>query len=265
MSQLRTHYPERDAYLDRLAQHYADGLLDDAGFEARRDVLLQATTPGEMLRAFDGLPRPRYRDDGQAPGGRLGRRALVLGIGGVAALAAGGFVFGGRLGAPVQVEPVPSPIEVYDEPFATAAPAWLDHSILDEVLMTLQERGLTLVSEFNFGTAGASGVAMSPRAPGESRTFSKSPERPVVVSEAVPGEVPPAVEVDRFQEMLWISLDRGAWDFGEEGVVDGLELVFTERGNPTVRVSARSMSDDRALGTAQYDADGGLMALEENP
>lgn len=60
MSELRAHFPERDAYLDRLAQHYADGLLDDAGFEARRDLLLQATTHGEMLRAFDGLPRPRY-------------------------------------------------------------------------------------------------------------------------------------------------------------------------------------------------------------
>lgn len=29
MSELRAHFPERDAYLDRLAQHYADGLLYD--------------------------------------------------------------------------------------------------------------------------------------------------------------------------------------------------------------------------------------------
>lgn len=119
MSELRSHFPQRDAYLDRLAQHYADGLLDDAGFEARRDLLLQATTHGEMLAAFDALPKPRYRDGGGAPVRRrrgMGRRALLLG--GVGALGAVGLatVFG--IGARVEfaVGKIPSPPRPWTPP-----------------------------------------------------------------------------------------------------------------------------------------------------
>lgn len=264
MSELRAHFPEREAYLDRLAQHYADGLLDDAGFEARRDLLLQATTPGEMLRAFDGLPRPRYRDEGTRGRG-VARRGIL--IGGLAVAAAGAVALGlSTLGA----RPYAPPAEEFylNDPVETSGMeafyATVDYGVLDETFMTLRERGLSLVSEFTADTTGATGVAMSPRAPGDLRTFDKRIDRTVVVSEATPGEVPPSVEVDQLQELAFRTLDESMWVFGDEGMVDSMELVFTERGNPTIRVTMLSPIDGRVLGTAQYDLDGNVMALEEN-
>lgn len=263
MSELRAHFPERDAYLDRLAQHYADGLLDDAGFEARRDLLLRATTHGEMLRAFDGLPRPRYAGKSNEGGRSLGRRGLIVGGAVVAAavvtVAGGVSIFGARSYAPTAGE-------FYEVasmgPDSVAMP--VDYGVLEETFATLDERGLSLISQFEAHTTGASGVAMSPRAPGELRTFDKRLDRPVTVSEATPGEVPPSVELGQLQEMVFRALDESIWIFQEEGVADTIELVFTERGNPTMKVTVVSPFDGRVLGTAQHDLDGNLMALEEN-
>ncbi|MDO5676481.1 MAG: DUF1707 domain-containing protein [Propionibacteriaceae bacterium] len=271
MSELRASFPERDAYLDRLAQHYADGLLDDAGFELRRDLLLQATSHGEMLRAFDGLPKPRYRDGTKVriTEGRMGRRGLVFGgaaafVGVVAAIAAGG-----ALARPYQYVPPaetwapdPMPTEATATPAAGVMP--FDYGAIDEVFMTLQERGLTLITALTVDGSGVAGVAMSPRAQGELRTFSKQGQRPVIVSEAVDGELPPSVDLESLQMLMYQVPDQAMADLGfPEGFPDKVTLVFTERGTPTVLVQVLDPVGT-GLGSAQYDMDGNLMALEAN-
>lgn len=259
MSELRAHFPERDAYLDRLAQHYADGLLDDAGFEARRDMLLRATTHGEMLGAFDGLPRPRYA--GQDRGGRrgMGRRGLIIG----GAVAAGAVVLAGS-GAVIMGLNREAPV---GEPIAAEAMAWdgeqvlLDLPGMDETIVTLRERGLTLLSEFTVDMAGVRGVAMSPRAPGELRTFEKDTDRPLIVAEGVEAEVPNTVDIDQIHNMLWDLPNTAVIDLGGPGQAQSVSLIFTGRGNPALEVVVGE--GDVRTGTVTYDLDDNLIALEE--
>ncbi|MCG6567080.1 DUF1707 domain-containing protein [Tessaracoccus sp. ZS01] len=271
MSELRPHFPERDAYLDRLAQHYADGLLDDADFEARRDVVLQSTSHGDALRAFDGLPQPRYREGTRTgrPAG-LGRRGLligglaaaaVVGVGGIAAL-----VFGARLGDPMMGGPMME--EVWPQPSMGGGDVEtyaMDYGAIEETFFTLQERGLTLISEFTVEIGGVTGTAMSPRSPGELRAFSRRIDRPMVISEGSEAEVPPAVELEPWQSLVMMSIEQAPMDLGGYGHADRVELVFTDRGSPTALVTVLAIEDAHPLGTAQYDVDGNLIALEENP
>lgn len=259
MSHLRAHFPERDAYLDRLAQHYADGVLDDAGFEARRDLLMQSTTHGEMLRAFDGLPRPRYVQDGP-PARRPGRTRRWL-VGGALAVAAAVGLGG--------LATNPQPTYVGEDSFygievaGDAVGYAVHYDLLDEVHMTLAERGLTDVNELFINAEGLTGTVLSPLAPGEYHTVSKQPERPVVISEAAEGEAQLSADLDQLYNSFFQANEEALWALGGEGYVDQLSLVFTERSTPTVVANVLDL-DGVPLGTAQYDLDGNLISLEEH-
>lgn len=119
------------------------------------------------------------------------------------------------------------------------------------------------MSAFRSASEGIDGVAMSPRAPGELRTVSGRPNRPVVVSEATPGEVPRSVELDQLLNALYGVPDQAVMDLRGDGYPASTELVFTERGTPTLVVRVLGW-DGNQHGSAQYDLDGNLMALEEN-
>lgn len=262
MSELRPHLQEREAYLDRLAQHYGDGLLDDAGFNARRDLLLEATSHAQMLRAFDGMPQPRYAPRKSSG---VGRRGLLIGtaaVGGIVGLgAATAWLFGAGGSAADEFPQDDEWYGSYDEDVVEGINA-VDFDLITVPLYALQERGFTLISEYTVGVEGAVGTAMSPRLPGELRAFQQRPARPLVIAEAAEGEVPPAVELEQLLDLLLHVLDQAPMDIDDAGVVNHLELVFTDRGNPTV--VATMVDDVGTIATAQYDVGFTLIALEEN-
>lgn len=56
MNRLRPSHAEREAVHDLLSQSFADGRLDFAEFEARVDLVPEASTISELLELVDGLP-----------------------------------------------------------------------------------------------------------------------------------------------------------------------------------------------------------------
>lgn len=70
--EMRIGDPERTSALDRLGEHFADGYLDVAEFDARTARAASATTRGELAALFSDLPHPssgsdlKQRDDSPA-------------------------------------------------------------------------------------------------------------------------------------------------------------------------------------------------------
>ncbi|MFD0865404.1 hypothetical protein ACFQ06_06205, partial [Tessaracoccus lubricantis] len=197
----------------------------------------------------------------------VGRRGLLIAGLGVAAVVAAGGIAAGVYGARTPMMSGPMTEEAWQEPVPVAPqPEPIDVGALEETFFTLQERGLTLVGEFAVDITGVSGTAMSPSAPGQLREFSKKTARPLVVAEATPGEVPPTVDLEALHAAVLEGMSRAPMDLGGDGYADRMELVFTQLGTPTVKVTVLTNDPASAaeLGTAQYDMDGNLMALEEN-
>lgn len=97
MSEMRVSTAERDEYLSALADSYADGRLDDAEHERRRDAILSGVTHQDMLAQFRDLPAPQVGKElaTRSSGFSLEQvRPLVkLGIGAVIVLLVIGFGF----------------------------------------------------------------------------------------------------------------------------------------------------------------------------
>jgi len=65
---LRVSDAERQAVADRLAEHYADGRLDQAEFDERAGRAMSAKTWADLNGLFDDLPEP-MGSPGAAPAG----------------------------------------------------------------------------------------------------------------------------------------------------------------------------------------------------
>ncbi len=59
--QLRVSDAERQAAVDRLAEHYADGRLDHAEFDERVGRAMSAKTQADLSALFADLPEPRVQ------------------------------------------------------------------------------------------------------------------------------------------------------------------------------------------------------------
>ena len=57
--QMRVSDAERQAVVDRLAEHFADGRLDHAEFDERVGRAMSATTQADLTGLFADLPEPR--------------------------------------------------------------------------------------------------------------------------------------------------------------------------------------------------------------
>jgi Domain of unknown function (DUF1707) len=69
---LRVSDAERQEVADRLAAHYADGRLDQAEFEDRSGLAMNAKTRGDLAGLFDDLPEPGAAGASRAPARRAG-------------------------------------------------------------------------------------------------------------------------------------------------------------------------------------------------
>jgi hypothetical protein len=75
---LRVSDAERQAVTDRLAQHFADGRLDQAEFDARVDQAMKAKTRADLSNLFTDLPETGAPAATDHPYRRRGHPVLML-------------------------------------------------------------------------------------------------------------------------------------------------------------------------------------------
>ncbi|MGH3199243.1 MAG: DUF1707 SHOCT-like domain-containing protein [Streptosporangiaceae bacterium] len=79
---------ERQAVVDRLAEHFGDGRLDHAEFDERVGRAMSAKTRADLNGLFDDLPETGAPARPERPGRRRRRPVLLVGLLVVIALAA---------------------------------------------------------------------------------------------------------------------------------------------------------------------------------
>jgi Domain of unknown function (DUF1707) len=90
---LRVSDAERQAVTDRLAEHFADGRLDQAEFDARVGRAMNAKTRADLNGLFDDLPETGAPAATDRPRRRRGHPVLLVGLVVLVAVAAGHLVF----------------------------------------------------------------------------------------------------------------------------------------------------------------------------
>jgi hypothetical protein len=90
---LRVSDAERQAVADRLAEHFADGRLDQAEFDERVGRAMSAKTQADLTGLFDDLPETGAPAATDRPRRRRGHPAAILVLLVVLALTAGHAVF----------------------------------------------------------------------------------------------------------------------------------------------------------------------------
>ena len=277
MSELRPSFQERDRYLDLLSTAYADGRLDESEFEARSNAVLAAVTHRDAMAQFQGLPEPNivpvtptyprpqpgppqafqplpevYR--GPSSGG-VGRR-VVLGVG-VAIVGMGvlGVIsFSGVMmsdsdtGVMEPMMPEPEWVVVGLDADPIFFEGWAETSAL------LREHGLDSLLELRVTVDQIGGVGTQARAPGELTTFSRLGMGPIEMSESTAAGPVSLADLNLVDGLVPQALDLAGAHL--TGAVSEVLLVWTETGDPTVRVTA---TDGPASGSIQIDANGGTV------
>lgn len=226
---MRASFEERDAYLDHLAKSYADGRLDDAEFERRRDAILSAATHAEISQQFEGLPAPAVRVPER---GRLNRRNVLIG-GGV--IAAAGVVGALVVSQRTASRPVPT----------SAADPWagppLSTDFVLETLASLREIEFTNLVEFDAQSSHVWGRAQSAKSPGIVSDFEMARDQPLTIPFEAAEEIPLGFEVDAFETMFKKGMRIVTMDHSGEPHSVSLEWGA---GEPIIRIT---FADDSGL------------------
>ncbi|HSO68738.1 MAG TPA: DUF1707 domain-containing protein [Arachnia sp.] len=277
MSELRPSFQERDRYLDLLSTAYADGRLDESEFEARSNAVLAAVTHRDAMAQFQGLPQPNivpvaptYPRPQQGPpqafqplpevyrghsSGGVGRRVLlgvgaaVVGLGVLGVISFSGVMMsdsGTGVMDPMMPEPDWAGGALDLDPMFFEG--WAETSAL------LRDHGLDSLAELRITTDEIGGVGSQARAPGEITTFSRLGMGPIEMSASASGEGLSLAELDMVDGMVQEALDAAGLNLS--GAVSEVLLVWTETGDPTVRVTA---IDGPESGSIQIDANGGTI------
>ena len=90
---IRVSDAERQAVTDRLAEHFADGRLDQAEFDERVGRATSAKTRADLNGLFDDLPETGAPAETDRPRRRYRHPVLLIGLVVLVAVAAGHLVF----------------------------------------------------------------------------------------------------------------------------------------------------------------------------
>ena len=262
MSELRPSFQERDRYLDLLSTAYADGRLDEAEFEARSSAVLAAVTHRDALAQFQGLPQPTivpvtppssfhpqppqaFKPLPERLGSRdLGRRELIAGLVGVAAVA--GLGMAGLV----------SFSRFSDEAAGRFPdPAWSSlHDRFAEAAVALRDQGFDTVGSLAITEDQIQGTAGRSRAPGEVSSFNWFPDGSVQVSTPEGGSGSTALSLDEAEHLVLTAASAGQGNL--PGAVAQLELIW-DGSRPTAKATGFG-----ADGWVQVDASGEIIAME---
>lgn len=280
MSELRPSFQERDRYLDLLSTAYADGRLDESEFEARSNAVLAAVTHRDAMAQFQGLPEPNivpvtptyprpqpgppqafqplpevYRGPSSSGVGRrvvLGVAAAIVGMGALGVISFSGMRTS-ESGSGVMDPMMP-------EPEWAGGALDLDPMYLEgwgETSALLREHGLDSLLELRVTVDEIAGVGSQARAPGELTTFSRLGMGPIEMSESTAAGPVNLAELSLVDGLVPQALDMAGANL--TGAVSEVLLLWTETGDPTVRVTA---TDGPASGSIQVDANGGMIDFQ---
>lgn len=262
MTDLRASYEERDKYLSKLADNYAEGRLDDLEYEKRRDALLAGVTHDDLLAQFQGLPNPgvlvpaRGKWTARAvskPEPDASKRAKK-GSGAVVAGAVIAAVFA-LLGSIIAISGAQTYDATMDEDVAYVAPVEdIDAArILHEGLDRIFAAGYTKVANVNvidgtvFGvTTNDSGVASSFSAD-QSGSMEIWQEEGAVVDSWIPIED----YREQFEHASNLALENGL-------VGDVINVMEYEDGEPGIELA---IATSQGVGSIVVDASGNIIQI----
>lgn len=167
MNRLRPSHVEREAVHDLLSQGFADGRIEFDEFEARVELVSQATTISELIDLTEGLPARSLTFAEQTPPPDLTHRPpswTRRGVLAAAGLVAGFAVSGGLERAFAHLRPTPSP-EAPGAPEPAPGPDEVDQFApgqFEASLQTMADAGYTTFTRIHVNPNLVSAIALAP-------------------------------------------------------------------------------------------------------